>query len=33
MNTTEWVAMGVIVLLAFLCISAFLSSDVRKRGR
>jgi hypothetical protein len=33
MNMIEWILIGVLVLLAFLCISAFRSSDVRKRRR
>jgi len=28
-----WILMGVFVVLAFLCVSAFWRSDFRKRGR
>lgn len=28
-----WILIGVLVLLAFLCASAFWTSDFRKRGR
>ena len=30
---TEWVLIGVFVLLAFLCVTAYRSSDFRKRRR
>lgn len=33
MNMIEWIFIGVLVVLVFLCITAFRSSDVRKRRR
>ncbi len=29
----EWVLLSLLVVLAFLCLSAFWTSDFRKRGR